>query len=238
MLVTIFKVDGNNNECWIIEINPISVCMADGISWNPDNRLKFAFAFRFTWSGTPWVCHHAVLLNSQFSRLNGLNRFYAIRVEYWFSVGIETYATRSCLCHCLLLTTTMNFTRILFVIYFEGDSGRETVEFYANDLPRLVKFWDTFTKFIRHYFSLYNYFTKKNSNKDFYIWLSLWSRIIEWFKQWFDFIMKFSSFNSRLNLFLSHSMEELKYWISYMEFEQIQKSLLKLQHSVPRENCL
>lgn len=23
--VTVFQVDGNNNECWIIEINPISV---------------------------------------------------------------------------------------------------------------------------------------------------------------------------------------------------------------------
>lgn len=41
--LTVFKVDGNNNECWIIEINPISVCLADGISRNPDNRLKFAF---------------------------------------------------------------------------------------------------------------------------------------------------------------------------------------------------
>lgn len=45
MNITVFKVDGNNNECWIIEIDPISVCMADGISLNPDNLLKFAFIF-------------------------------------------------------------------------------------------------------------------------------------------------------------------------------------------------
>lgn len=86
MVITLNAWDNRNKS-------DIRVPWAYGISQNPDNRLKFVY-----------LCSRLrdpndALLNSQFSRHNGLNRFYGIRVEYWFwcfCIAKYTYS-----CHCI-----------------------------------------------------------------------------------------------------------------------------------------
>lgn len=83
MVITLNAWDNRNKS-------DIRVPWAYGISQNPDNRLKFVY-----------LCSRLrdpndALLNSQFSRHNGLNRFYGIRVEYWFWWFCIAYS-----CYCM-----------------------------------------------------------------------------------------------------------------------------------------